>query len=67
MKVREERKTFPVGENDDTVDATTQALLWMYMNQSNFLKAMEEAKKNGGLAPKGLPGGDTLGVVGLFA
>lgn len=44
---REEMLSFPMGKNDDQVDATTQALLWLYrreMNYAGFVKGLERLR-----------------------
>jgi predicted phage terminase large subunit-like protein len=45
--VKSERLAFPLAKNDDTVDATTQALLYLHLRSSRFKQAMDRVKKKG--------------------
>lgn len=46
---REELAQFPVGQNDDRVDATSQALVWLHRKSSNLSAAMKALADAGGL------------------
>lgn len=46
---RDELTSFPFGANDDSVDACTQALLWLYGRKSNLPAAMDALKLAGGM------------------
>jgi predicted phage terminase large subunit-like protein len=43
----EELLTFPVGQHDDQVDASTQALTFLFNKTSKFIQAMKRVKEGG--------------------